>query len=142
MVKKISTQTHLFTKVGIFQSSETSKSWKCKLCSFCEPLTWWKITKRHLLTKAEDFSLQVLKVWKIWKNNLCSFCKPPASWKNTQTHLLRKVGVFQNFETSTAWKRTLCLFCNSLTLGKTTQTFVLKTTQRPVWQKWNLLKTL
>ena len=38
------TQTHVLTKLEVFQSFETaaSNAWKGKLCPFCKPPAWWK----------------------------------------------------------------------------------------------------
>mgnify|MGYP004352877219 CR=1 FL=1 len=121
-----------------FQSSKISRAWKSKLCTFCKPPVWWKVTQRHLLTKAEDFSLKALKVWKTWKSKLWSFCKSSIWWKTTQTHLLIKVGDFERSETSKPWKCKLCSFCK-LIWWKTTQTH-LWTKKVDVWFEKELSK--
>ena len=77
------TQTSLLTKVGDFQSVETSNFKnlkKDKLCSFCKLPTWWKTNQTHLLTKVEAF--ESFEVSKTWKSKLCSYCNLPAVVKD------------------------------------------------------------
>ena len=110
------TKIHLFSKVEKFRQG--------KLCLFCKPHVWWKISPGHFLK--EYGILKVLELWKTWKFKLSSkmcFEKidtfeshearkdkkqqillvllPFASWKTTQRRFLTKV---MAFESSEVWK--------------------------------------
>ena len=137
------TKIHLFSKVEKFR--------KGKLCLFCKPPVWWKISGRHLLK--EYGILKVLELSKTWKfkfsSNIC-FEKidtfenhearkdkiqqillvllPFASWKTTQRRFLTKM---MAFESSEVWK-----------ISKKKFTTFLRCNFQPFWQKMKFLKVL
>ena len=67
--------------------AQSLKSWKSKLCSFCERTVWWKSTHWLLLTNLVAFESS--KALRAWKSKLCtqkrsmSICLPsgkPTKW--------------------------------------------------------------
>ena len=103
------TKIHLFSKIEKFR--------KGKLCLFCKPHVWWKISPRHLLKE-----YGILKTWELWKtwrfkfsskmsfdkitvfeshearktknSKLYWFCKPFASW-NSKTSSDKRNGFWK-----------------------------------------------
>ena len=50
--------------------AQSLKSWKSKLCSFCERTAWWKST--HWLCLTNLVAFESSKALRAWKSKLCS----------------------------------------------------------------------
>ena len=106
------TKIHIFSKVEKFR--------KNKLCLFCKPPVWWKISGRHLLK--EYGILKVLELSKTWKFKLSSkIC-------------FEKIDTFESHEARKDKIQQILLVLLPLLHEK-----LLKDV---FWQKWWLLKAL
>ena len=120
------TQTSHLTKVGGFQSVETSNFNNLKKtnfvhfrsCLFGEKLTkpiFWQMWKL----------LKVLKFQKLANPNFADIVTFLLWWKTNERYLLTKLRTFHCFETPKDWKGKLCSFYKLSVLWKTTQRLLL-----------------
>ena len=82
--------------------AQSLKSWKSKLCSFCERTAWWKST--HWLCLTNLVAFESSKALRAWKSKLCSqkrsMSRFPSSGKPTKWAKF----AFSSFENFKAFK--------------------------------------
>ena len=108
------TKIHLFSKVEKFR--------KGKLCLFCKPPVWWKISGRHLLK--EYGILKVLELWKTWRFKLSSKTS------------FDKLCTFESHESRKATVKVANF------IGFVNRSLHEKLLKDVFWQKWWFLKAL